>query len=109
MPKILRARAAHGEKEERWVRKIAASRHEPANWIFHARFVARCEKLQQQLHQKVRSKSALLILRQISIMLPLNKQVLLFAPQHQRTSFAATDPTGRVHSARTSLRSVQDP
>ncbi len=39
MPKILRARAAHDEKEERWVRKLAASRHGPADWIFHAKMV----------------------------------------------------------------------
>jgi hypothetical protein len=41
MPKILRARAAHDEKEERWVRKLAASRHGPADWIFHAKMVSR--------------------------------------------------------------------
>ncbi|GHO88669.1 helix-turn-helix domain-containing protein [Dictyobacter formicarum] len=41
MAKILRARAAHDEKEERWVRKMAASRHGPADWIFHAKIVAR--------------------------------------------------------------------
>lgn len=41
MPKILRARAPQDEKEERWVRKLAASRHGPADWIVHARMVAR--------------------------------------------------------------------
>ncbi len=41
MPKILRARAAQDEKEERWVRKLAASRHGPADWILHARMVAK--------------------------------------------------------------------
>ena|SRR5437870_4038615 len=41
MPKILRVRAAEDEKEERWVRKLAASRHGPADWILHARMVAR--------------------------------------------------------------------
>src|SRR5437870_4756953 len=41
MPKILRVRAAQDEKEERWVRKLAASRHGPADWILHARMVAR--------------------------------------------------------------------
>ena len=41
MPKILRARAAHDEKEERWVRKMAGSRHGPADWSVHAKIVAR--------------------------------------------------------------------
>ena len=41
MPKILRVRAAQDEKEERWVRKLAVSRHGPADWIVHARMVAR--------------------------------------------------------------------
>src|SRR5712692_1133199 len=41
MPKVLRARAAQDEKEERWVRKLAASRHGPADWIFHAEIVVR--------------------------------------------------------------------
>jgi transposase len=40
MPKILRARAAQDEKEERWVRTLAASRHGPADWILHARMIA---------------------------------------------------------------------
>ncbi len=41
MPKILRARAAQDEKEEQWVRKLASSRHGPADWIFHAKIVVR--------------------------------------------------------------------
>jgi transposase len=41
MPKILRTRAAQDEQEERQVRKLAASRHGPADWIIHARMVAR--------------------------------------------------------------------
>ena len=41
MPKILRVRAAHDEREEKQVRKLAGSRHGPANWILHARMVAR--------------------------------------------------------------------
>ena len=56
MPKILRARAAQDEKEERWVSKLAASRHGPADWILHARMVAkswdgeRVEGIAQELH-----------------------------------------------------------
>jgi len=41
MPKILRARAAQDEQEERWVRRLASSRHGPADWIFHAQIVVR--------------------------------------------------------------------
>ena len=41
MPKILRVRAPQDEKEERWVRKLAASRHGPADWIVHALMVAK--------------------------------------------------------------------
>jgi transposase len=41
MPKILRARPAQQEQEEHQVRKLAASRHGPADWIVHARMVAR--------------------------------------------------------------------
>lgn len=41
MPKILQARAASDETEERWVRKMAASRHGPADWIVHAQMVVR--------------------------------------------------------------------
>ena len=56
MPKILRVRAAHDEKEERWVRKLAGSRHGPADWIFHARMVSRSwdgervEAIAKELH-----------------------------------------------------------
>ena len=39
MPKILRTRVAQDEQEERQVRKLAASRHGPADWIIHARMV----------------------------------------------------------------------
>src|SRR5258708_29783202 len=41
MPKILQVRAGQDEQEERQVRKLAASRHGPADWIIHARMVAR--------------------------------------------------------------------
>ena len=41
MPKMLRARAARDEKEERWVRKLASRRHGPTAWIFHAKMVVR--------------------------------------------------------------------
>ncbi len=56
MPKILRARVAQDEKEERWVRRVAASRHGPADWILHARMVARSwdgervEAIAKELH-----------------------------------------------------------
>jgi len=56
MPKILRARAAHDEKEEQQVRKLAGSRHGPADWILHARIVAlswdgqRVETIAKELH-----------------------------------------------------------
>jgi transposase len=39
MPKILRARVAQDEKEERQLRKLATSRHGPADWIVRARLV----------------------------------------------------------------------
>jgi transposase len=39
MPKILRARVARDEQEERQIRKLAASRHGPADWIMHARML----------------------------------------------------------------------
>ena len=39
MPKILRARPARDEQEARSVRKAAASRHGPADWIGHAKMV----------------------------------------------------------------------
>jgi transposase len=41
MPKILRARVPQDEKEERWVRRLAGSRHGPADWIFHAQIVVK--------------------------------------------------------------------
>jgi hypothetical protein len=41
MPKILQVRAAQDKQEERLVRKLAGSRHGPADWIAHARMVAR--------------------------------------------------------------------
>jgi transposase len=56
MPKILRVQAAHDEKEERWVRKLAGSRHGPADWIFHAGMVTRSwdgervETIAKELH-----------------------------------------------------------
>src|SRR5215470_5796360 len=56
MPKILRVRAPQDEKEERWVRKLAGSRHGPADWILHARMVMkswdgeRVETIAQALH-----------------------------------------------------------
>ena len=40
MPKILQARTARDKQEERWVRKMAASRHGPGDWVMHARMVA---------------------------------------------------------------------
>jgi transposase len=56
MPKILRVRAPQDEKEERWVRKLAGSRHGPADWIAHARMVTeswdgeRVEAIAKALH-----------------------------------------------------------
>ena len=41
MPKILRARQPFDEKEERQVRRLARSRHGPADWILRARIVTR--------------------------------------------------------------------
>jgi transposase len=41
MPKLLRARPAADATEERRVRKLAASRHAPGDWIRRARMVAR--------------------------------------------------------------------
>ena len=65
MPKILRVRAPQDEKEERWVRRLAGSRHGPADWILHARIVVRSwdgervETIAQELHcdpQRVRRR-----------------------------------------------------
>jgi len=56
MPKILRVRSAQDEKEEKRVRKLAASRHGPADWILRACMVARSwdgervEQIAQELH-----------------------------------------------------------
>ncbi len=41
MPKLLCARAAVDAEEERQIRKLAASRHAPGDWIVRARMVAR--------------------------------------------------------------------
>src|SRR6478736_3016000 len=41
MPKVLCARAAVDAEEERTIRKLAASRHAPGDWIRRARMVAR--------------------------------------------------------------------
>ena len=41
MPKLLRARLAQAAAEERQVRKLAASRHGPADWIQRARMIVR--------------------------------------------------------------------
>lgn len=56
MPKTLRARAPRDEKEERWVRRLAGSRHGPADWILHARIIVqswdgeRVETIARELH-----------------------------------------------------------
>jgi transposase len=56
MPKILRVRTARDEQEEKQVHKLAGSRHGPADWILHARMVARSwdgervEAIAQSLH-----------------------------------------------------------
>src|SRR6266699_951248 len=41
MPKMLRVREPQDEQEEKQVRKLAGSRHGPADWILHACMVAR--------------------------------------------------------------------
>ena len=41
MPKLLRARAPQDGVEEHKVRKLANSRHAPADWIMRARMIAR--------------------------------------------------------------------
>jgi transposase len=41
MPKLLRARAAHDATEDRGLRKLAASRHAPGDWIQRARIIVR--------------------------------------------------------------------
>lgn len=56
MPKILQVRAPKDEKEERWVHKMAGSRHGPTDWTVHARMVTkswdgeRVEAIAQELH-----------------------------------------------------------
>jgi len=39
MPKLLFAHAARDEKEEHQIRKLAGSRHAPADWILRARMI----------------------------------------------------------------------
>ncbi len=41
MPKLLHARAPRDTAEERKVRKLANSRHAPADWIMRARMIVR--------------------------------------------------------------------
>ena len=41
MPKILRAHQPFDEQEERQIRRLAGSRHGPADWILRARIVSR--------------------------------------------------------------------
>jgi transposase len=41
VPKLLRARAPHDAEEEQKIRKLARSRHAPADWINRARMIAR--------------------------------------------------------------------
>ena len=40
MPKLLQARPPHDDAEERTVRKLAASRHAPGDWIMRAKMIA---------------------------------------------------------------------
>jgi hypothetical protein len=40
MPKLLHARAPQDTAEEQKVRKLANSRHAPADWIMRARMIA---------------------------------------------------------------------
>jgi transposase len=41
MPQLLHARAPVDETEQRLVRKLAASRHAPADWVWHAKMIVR--------------------------------------------------------------------
>ena len=41
MPKLLHARAPVDETEQRLVRKLATSRHAPADWVWHAKMIVR--------------------------------------------------------------------
>ena len=56
MPKLLFARPPRDEKEERQIRKLAGSRHAPADWILRARMIVgswerkRTTTLAQELH-----------------------------------------------------------
>ena len=64
MPKILRALPARDEQEARSVRKLAASRHGPADWIQHARMVVsswegwRVEAIATELHCRYPDRAA---------------------------------------------------
>jgi transposase len=40
MPKLLSARPPRDETERRLVRKLATSRHAPADWVWHAKMIA---------------------------------------------------------------------
>lgn len=41
MPRLLRARLPEDAEEERKIRKLASSRHAPADWIFRSRIISR--------------------------------------------------------------------
>jgi hypothetical protein len=41
VPRLLRARLPEDAEEERKIRKLAGSRHAPADWIFRARIISR--------------------------------------------------------------------
>jgi len=41
MPKLLYARQPRDEAEHRLVRKLATSRHAPADWVWHAKMIVR--------------------------------------------------------------------
>jgi transposase len=41
MPKLLYARPPRDETEQRQVRKLTTSRHAPADWVWHAKMIAR--------------------------------------------------------------------
>ena len=41
MPKLLHARPAADDAEHQLVRKLATSRHAPADWVWHAKMIAR--------------------------------------------------------------------
>ena len=56
MPKHVKARASQDEREERAVRKLARSRHAPADWMWHARMVVESwagktpDQIAQEMH-----------------------------------------------------------